>query len=390
MDTNFDARLDGDELLKGTPESERALTKHVFPRFDWNGDGVLSLAEYRTTMLANPVSDWHAPIYDQRKEPGKLAFSDFYREHRIDFRFLRLMYFQRLDINGDMKLDTEEWSFRLREPDTFFVMNDDGTGWKAFYRPKEHKALASPTISPDGKLIAFKVGEEDQHPHRIFTMPIEGGPLKDVGAGVSPSWSPDGKSLLFTNNGANPREFGTWQIDMQTSDSQPEFLLERAWGAVWNPDGKRIVAAADEPKLNLYNPADKTLADAMDPESCPYGAINSNMVWSPDGHRLCFAGWRNVGIHEIALLDLSGEIPQFKIRHTLKRSAAIRMAWHPKRNRVIYSTWCAARQQIQLYEFDPTNDDIPKLVEGQDPNRNNTDMCWTPDGKQLIIVSGDY
>jgi hypothetical protein len=45
---------------------------------------------------------------------------------------------------------------------------------------------------------------------------------------------------------------------------------------------------------------------------------------------------------------------------------------------------------MQLYEFNPTTDAAPVLMKGQDPKRNNTDACWTPDGKRLIVVSGDY
>jgi hypothetical protein len=45
---------------------------------------------------------------------------------------------------------------------------------------------------------------------------------------------------------------------------------------------------------------------------------------------------------------------------------------------------------VQLYEFNPSTDVAPKLVEGQDIARNNTDACWTPDGKRLIVISGDF
>jgi len=46
--------------------------------------------------------------------------------------------------------------------------------------------------------------------------------------------------------------------------------------------------------------------------------------------------------------------------------------------------------RFQLYEFDPDTDDPPRLMTGQDPERNNEDACWTPDGRQLIVVSGDF
>ena len=45
---------------------------------------------------------------------------------------------------------------------------------------------------------------------------------------------------------------------------------------------------------------------------------------------------------------------------------------------------------VQLYQFNPNTADPPVLVAGQDVTRNNTDACWTPDGKRLLIISGDF
>ena len=48
---------------------------------------------------------------------------------------------------------------------------------------------------------------------------------------------------------------------------------------------------------------------------------------------------------------------------------------------------CPERVRLQLYEFNPKTDDLPKLLNGQDATRNNSSPCWTPDGKRLIVVS---
>ena len=51
---------------------------------------------------------------------------------------------------------------------------------------------------------------------------------------------------------------------------------------------------------------------------------------------------------------------------------------------VIFAMTCPERGFVQLYEFNPGTDATPTLVEGQDKTRNNTDACWTPDGKNLL------
>ena len=51
---------------------------------------------------------------------------------------------------------------------------------------------------------------------------------------------------------------------------------------------------------------------------------------------------------------------------------------------------CPERKVSQVYEFDPDADDPPKLMPGQDPNTNNTNLCWMPDGTRVLIITGDY
>lgn len=65
-------------------------------------------------------------------------------------------------------------------------------------------------------------------------------------------------------------------------------------------------------------------------------------------------------------------------------------AWQPKGDRIIYSMLCAERGYTHLYEFNPAKTELPTLVAGQDVAGNNSDVCWTPDGQHLIIVSGDF
>ncbi len=393
MDSNLDALLDREELLKGTPQSQQELAKRVFPTFDWNRDGVLTLAEYRTTMQANRIMDWSQPLYASREEPEKLIFWEFYRDHRVIIPFLRAMYFHRLDANGNKTLDADECSFRPREPDTFFVMNEDGTGWKQHYRFEEYKVLAGPTVSPDGKTIAFEVGaitRAIRNEPLIFRMPFHGGKPKALITGRSPSWSPDGKSLVYTRHGgASVNGLGIWQLDQIEGDFQTRFLVANNWEAGWSPDGKQI-AMTTAGVLNIYDTTEKTVVDVLAPVSGPYREILSNIVWSPEGKRLCFVGFTTTGFAEVAVLDVSGAMPKLTSRHILKSSFFVWCAWHPSKDRVIFSTYCNERKFTQLYEFNPTTDDPPKLMPGQDPARNNTDACWTPDGKRLIVISGDY
>ncbi len=74
----------------------------------------------------------------------------------------------------------------------------------------------SPSVSPDGKRIAF-VSEADGNPE-IYLMNSDGtGVLRitrDTAIDTSPHWSPDGKSLLFSSN-RNGKKFALYSLTLE-------------------------------------------------------------------------------------------------------------------------------------------------------------------------------
>ena len=116
MDTNFDAYVDSAELLAGTPEWKRSLAKSVFPGFDLDRDGRLTLSEYRMTMQANMILPWHRELVDQ--DGGGLTTAEFRFERRL-FPLLVYIYFRRLDTNSNGVLDPTEFAFKTVVADEF-------------------------------------------------------------------------------------------------------------------------------------------------------------------------------------------------------------------------------------------------------------------------------
>lgn len=379
MDTNLDARVDPQELAAGTPEWKKNMAANVFPGFDADKDGVLTLSEYRLTMQANPVVRWQQVIREEDGD-GQLAFAEF-EFGAAQFLLLRWLCFQRLDVNGDEALDTDEFYFKIRMADRFFVMNEDGTGWKMLFQFEGYPACGSPAVSPDGKLIAFDGWSINPRTSAaMFIMGIDGGKPRELSGGAMPTWSKDGTMLAYSRSG----------VGVITADGRESRAIDRrGWGAQWSPDGKKI-AFTDSEDIKVFDVQTAAVRTVLASDDHEYSRFYWNMTWSPDSQSLCFKATKADGSHEVATINTTGDQPRLKVHHSTTANINADFAWHPNGDRIVFAMLCQERGCMQLYQFDPNRDDPPKLVAGQDETGNHTDVCWTPDGKRLIVVSGDF
>ncbi|MEK6261523.1 MAG: hypothetical protein AABP62_23235 [Planctomycetota bacterium] len=383
MDTNFDAFVDLPELVAGTPESKHKITASVFPGFDLNRDGKLSLPEYRLTMQANMVLPWQTILTDSNGD-GTLSFTEFKFDPML-FPLLRTVYFLRLDANSSGTLDPKEFSFTLKVPNEFFVMNSDGTGWRSLFLFEGHPSCGSPAVSSDGKLIAFDavpLKQQQQQASAIFVMSIDGGNPRQIASGMMPTWSMDGQKLACSRSAP---VYGVWLMDLEGDDHKH---VGSGWGAQLSPDGTKI-AFTEGTALKTYDIETETIQTILDGETNPYRQIYWNSTWAPDGKRFCLRGVKADGTWEVATVNMTGDKPELKVHH----SGKVGMndpAWHPQGDRIVFAMTCPERSRMQLYEFNPNKNGPPTLLKGQDETRHNKGSCWTPDGKRLIIVSGDY
>ncbi len=185
----------------------------------------------------------------------------------------------------------------------------------------------SPSWSPDGKQIVFSSNRdgfknaERVITHEIYVMDVDGGNPQNLTNNLnndsSPSWSPDGKRIVFSSvrDGHFENEFGiTDEIYVMDADGgNPQRLTENPkndWDPVWSPDGKRIAFAADR-KGDLEN----FEIYAMDANGENEQRLTENRSddwspsWSPNGERITFRSERD-GNGEIYVIDADGGNPQ--------------------------------------------------------------------------------
>jgi len=379
MDTNQDGRVGPEELAVGTPEWKKKMAANVFPGFDTDKDGMLSLAEYRLTMQANPVVRWQQVIEDPDGD-GALSFAEF-QFGTSQFPLLRWICFQRLDVNRSDRLEPDEFSFKVKMPDQFFVMNEDGTGWRPLFQLEEYYACGSPAVSPDGKLIAFDGWKVNPRTYpEMFVMNIDGTNLRRLHKGMMPNWSKDGTMLAYSGSGTRI---------INTDGREHKVIARAGWGAQWSPDGK-MIAFTESNAIKTYDVQTEAVRTVLASDAHEYSRFYWNMTWSPDSQRLCFNATKADGSHEVATVHTTRDEPRLKVHHSTTMNVNADFAWHPNGDRIVFAMLCQERDCTQLYEFNPNKDDPPKLVDGQDETGNHTDVCWTPDGRQLIVVTGNF
>ena len=121
---------------------------------------------------------------------------------------------------------------------TIWKMPADGSGESVQLTDKISRV---PTVSPDGKLVAYFYRDENG-PWRIAVAPIEGGqPLKtfDINsAGLR--WTPDGSALAYIGGPGGVANIFAQPLDGGAPKQLTDFKADRIFSFAFSPDGKQL------------------------------------------------------------------------------------------------------------------------------------------------------
>ncbi len=378
-DTNLDALLDARELGAATPEYRMNLVASTIKGFDNNGDNKLSLEEYLLSMLGNFNYPWQSIPKDENGD-DKLSFDEFVFSSKRDlFQLQRRLYFHRLDQNDDHLLSDSEFEFERKKLYSLVLVSVESGESHEVYQRKEFPTVGSPAVSNDGKWIAFDaIPVEGISKARIMKMNLVGLNVHNLCDGLMPTWSKDGKQFACSRYEGGS---GVW---IMNADGRPHKRISDGWGAQWSPDGKTIAFTNDNCLLAYDVESEKTRV-VLSPQTHPYQYIFWNMCWSPDSQQLVFKG-RLPEVQELAIVNMTGE-PNLKRYQSSDQQIAGDLAWSPDGKRILFNMRTAKTKISQMYQFTPGSEDPPRLAEGIRNDREWVSGCFSPDGKWLVLAS---
>lgn len=166
-----------------------------------------------------------------------------------------------------------------------------------------------PTVSPDHSFIAYR--ELVDSGLALFRMDLNNGTRRLVTKGIIhyPTFSPDGKWLVFTkyNDG-----MALWKVPVEGGEPT-QLLVENALCSAVSPDGKTIAFVlrrggnSNRIALVSFDGGEIIKTFAAVPETNPL-SNNQNLQWTPDGRAIYYIALNN-GVSNIWRQPIDGSPP---------------------------------------------------------------------------------
>jgi TolB protein len=172
--------------------------------------------------------------------------------------------------------------FKIQASNQICIMNADGSGFRRLTTDNNRQHYY-PSLAPDGQ-SAFYAAFREENIYEIYEINLTSGAVKQltnrIGVVNAPEVSPDGKSIVFMRWTVNSNRNLIMLMD-RDGKNQNNIPHAEGWDPTWSPDGKYVLFASDESgSVQLYSirTDGKQLKQISN-----LPAIRGRSDWSPDG-----------------------------------------------------------------------------------------------------------
>ena len=250
--------------------------------------------------------------------------------------------------------------------------------------------MPSPSPKFSSARIVFASNRDSSDPAKLdlFILDLTTLAVTPLHTGLDvlfPQWSPDGKTILFTDK--NALNLYTVAVDGSALTRITDF---RSMSADWSPNGKRIVFQSDArneprdiPDIYTMDITGENLVKIVDDPVYP----DLNPRWSSDGSQILFISGMS-GNMEAYLMNADGSNP---VQVTRSAGMVVSAALSPDGNSIAFAcTQGKLTSDLYIINKDGSPDSLIRLT--QEATYKNG-VAWSPDGKKIVFFSnrsGNY
>src|SRR5262245_5236288 len=273
-----------------------------------------------------------------------------------------------------------------QEPETFSLfLVDRETGEKKKLTSPQAGTRGDrfPAFSADGKTVAFfrfisdAVGD-------LYLVSVAGGEPKrltfdDAGA-ISPTWTPDGRDILFLSTRDGDSTAGLWRNSANGgAPKKVEAIGQRIGNIAISPQGNRLAWTHGTNDFNIWQYNLTGPATQRQQEFLASTQYDVSPQYSPDGKRVVFASDRS-GSWEIWVCDSAGKSPLQLTE--FKRGYTGSPRWSSDGRQIVFDSRAEGNAEIYVIS-----------AEGGKPRRLTSDTAedivpsFSRDGKWIYFCS---
>lgn len=251
-------------------------------------------------------------------------------------------------------------------------------------------------LSPDGRYLVYDFPPKDDSPLRdIFLLSIDGGReitlVNDASDDIFPTWSPDGRHVLFVSDRQGKQ--GVWILPISNGNPSGTATFLRESGRilpVGMTRGGAFFYSVRNGNQDLYTAALDVASGTLlvPPAKATDRALVSNRIpaWSTDGRSLAYVTERETAqLAAVAPVLVTRDVATGKEREVESHLNYVnQIRWAPD-GRSLLVVGRDRKNRQGLYRIGLEASETTPVVQSV-PSQSVMRTCWSPDGKAIFFL----